>query len=209
MNLLKKILSRTFLVVTLVAGILFLVAIFFSPSIAGPIKTDLTLLIENAAAILIKQEKNIVGLPVKLKIPEINVDSSIEYVGLTPEGAMDVPRGPVNVGWFDQGSRPGDVGSSVIAGHFGWKDNIPAVFDNLHELQKGDQIYLEDDRGQTFIFVVSRTQEFNPDADASEIFGSRDGKAHLNLITCQGKWSESLKNRPKRLVVFTDLEQVK
>ena len=49
---------------------------------------------------------------------------AVEDVGLTPGGAMDVPKGPSDVAWFDLGPRPGEVGSAVIAGHEGWKDNI-------------------------------------------------------------------------------------
>jgi len=67
-------------------------------------------------------------------IPSINIDAAIEYVGLTSNGAMAVPKGPNDVGWFELGPRPGDIGSAVIAGHDGWKDGIPAVFDNLSKL---------------------------------------------------------------------------
>lgn len=32
----------------------------------------------------------LLGLPLRLTIPSIHVDSSINYVGLTPEGKMDI-----------------------------------------------------------------------------------------------------------------------
>src|ERR1035437_3088718 len=56
-------------------------------------------------------------LPIRLKIPKINADAPVEYVGLAPDGSMGVPAGPNNVGWFDLGPRPGNIGSAVIAGH--------------------------------------------------------------------------------------------
>ena len=68
------------------------------------------------------------GLPVRLKIPIINVDSAIEDALITPDGKMDVPAGSVNVAWFALGPPPGQVGSSVIGGHFGIKSGIPFVF---------------------------------------------------------------------------------
>src|SRR3989338_7815462 len=55
------------------------------------------------------------SLPVRLKVPKINIDATIEYVGLTPQGAMGVPRGPVNVAWYQLGPRPGEEGSAVLA----------------------------------------------------------------------------------------------
>jgi hypothetical protein len=72
----------------------------------------------------------------RLKIPKINVDANIDSVGLTVSGAMDVPEGPNDVAWFNLGSRPGEEGTSIIDGHSGWKDNIPAVFDDLYKLKK-------------------------------------------------------------------------
>jgi len=146
------------------------------------------------------------GLPVRIRIPKINVNAVVEYVGLTPDNAMDVPKEPANVAWLDLGPRPGEKGSAVISGHYGWKNGIPAVFDDLHLLQKGDIISIEDTQGMTTTFVVRNTQIYDQYGDASSIFGSNDGKAHLNLITCEGVWDSVKKSYSGRLVVFTDKE---
>ena len=146
------------------------------------------------------------GLPIHLTIQKINVDALVEYMGLTPQGAMAVPKGPVDVGWYSLGPRPGEVGSAVLAGHEGWKDAQPAVFDTLHTLSKGDSVSVEDDKGVTISFVVREIRTYNQIADASSVFGSTDGKAHLNLITCEGVWDPSTKTYANRLVVFTDKE---
>jgi LPXTG-site transpeptidase (sortase) family protein len=147
-----------------------------------------------------------IGLPVRFKIPKIKVDAAFENVGLTSSIAMDTPKGPDNVGWFDLGPRPGEKGSAVVAGHYGWKNNRPAVFDNLHELEMGDKIYVVDDRGATTTFVVSEIGNYDENGDASSIFSSNDGRAHLNLITCEGTWNAAEKSYSNRLVVFTNEE---
>ena len=147
-----------------------------------------------------------IGLPKRLKIPSIKVDAPVEYVGLTSDGAMDVPKDAVNVGWFNLGRRPGENGSAVIAGHFGTINNVPQVFNNLHKLRKDDKIYIEDDKGVNIIFVVREIQRYGKDDDSSGIFGSSDGKAHLNLITCAGVWNKAEKTFSERLVVFTHKE---
>lgn len=149
-------------------------------------------------------EQTNLGLPVTLKIPRINVDATIEYVGVTSEGRMGVPKGPAEVAWYKFGPRPGETGSAVIAGHSGWKNNKPAVFDNLNKLQKGDKIYIEDEKGVVVTFVVREKRLYDPNADATDVFSSTDGKIHLNLITCEGVWDEVTKSRSKRLIVFTD-----
>ncbi|HET7099351.1 MAG TPA: class F sortase [Patescibacteria group bacterium] len=144
------------------------------------------------------------GLPVRLKIPVIGVDSTIEDALITKDGRMDVPAGSKNVAWFSLGPHPGQVGSAVIGGHFGIQNGVPFVFYNLDKLKSGDKIYIEDDSGHTLAFVVRSISSFDRNADATTVFTSGDGLAHLNLITCEGIWNQVNDTYPQRLVVFTD-----
>ncbi len=146
------------------------------------------------------------SLPVLIKIPSIKVNAKIEQVGITKTGAMGSPVGPKEVGWFSLGIKPGDIGSSVLDGHSGWKNNIPAVFDDLYKVKIGDKIYVTDDKGITKIFIVKVIKRLDPKADATSVFTSKDGKAHLNLITCTGLWNTILKSHSQRLVIFSDME---
>lgn len=149
------------------------------------------------------------GLPMRLKIPKINVDSAVEYVGLASDGTMDVPKERDKTAWFNLGSRPGENGSAVISGHYGRQNNEGSVFDDLHKLRKGDKIYTEDENGKIISFVVRESRRYDPETkstDNADIFGSIDGKPHLNLITCEGVWDENTQQYTKRLVVFADIE---
>lgn len=167
---------------------------------------DASIVVENTD-VFIEPEEKILGLPLRLKIPTLNIDSVIEYVGLTKDGAMDVPKDQNNVGWLEIGNRPGEIGSAVLAGHYGWKNKKPSVFDSLYKLQKDDKIYIEDSLGNIISFTVRESKRYDQNATATEVFGSNDGLAHLNLITCEGIWDETSKSYPTRLVVFTDKEQ--
>ncbi len=145
--------------------------------------------------------------PVRLKIPNINVNSAIEEVSLTSSGAVGVPKGIANVGWFNLGPRPGQTGNSIIVGHYGWyKNGTPAIFNNINKLKPGDKIYVQDDKGVTITFVVRELKTFDSSEDTSGVFSLDDGKAHLNLITCEGIWDKTQKTYSSRLVVFTDKE---
>ncbi|MDO8667957.1 MAG: class F sortase [bacterium] len=145
------------------------------------------------------------GRPVSLKIPKINVDAAVEYVGLTSQGEMDVPKGPSDVAWFKFGARPGDNGSAVIAGHHGrWKNGQGSVFDDLNKLSEGDKLYIEDEKGEIATFVVRESRRYDPKADARDVFNSNDGGSHLNLIVCDGVWDKATKSYSQRLVVFAD-----
>ncbi len=149
---------------------------------------------------------NIFGLPVRLKIPKINVDSVVEHVGLTNDGTIGTPADQNNVAWFNLGQRPGDNGSAVMSGHYGWKDGKESVFDNLYKLRKGDQISVEDDKGIIINFVVREIRRYDVGAVASSVFVSVDDSSHLNLITCEGDWNKNSNSYSQRLVVFADRE---
>jgi LPXTG-site transpeptidase (sortase) family protein len=144
------------------------------------------------------------GLPVRLKIPAISVNSAIEDALITPDGRMDVPAGSLDVAWFALGPHPGQVGSAVIGGHFGINNGVKFVFYDLDKLTVGDKVYVEDDRGNTLAFQVRSIKLFDRDADATTVFTSQDGLAHLNLITCEGVWNQVNGTYPQRRVVFTD-----
>lgn len=143
------------------------------------------------------------GLPLRLKIPSINVNVAIEYVGVTSQGAMGVPTNTTTVGWFDYGPRPGERGSAVIAGHFDGEHGDAGVFAHLSELKEGDKIFVEYRQGISIPFIVRTRRLYDP-GYASDVFSRSDG-AHLNLITCDGVWEGNKKSYSKRLVIFTDM----
>lgn len=200
-----KILLRQPLLIVILIGLIISSIYFFYFIPQKSISKNSKFIVENYFNIPSQEQENF-GLPVRLRIPVINVDAIVKYVGLTPDGAMDISKGPDDVAWFQPGSRPGEIGSAVISGHYGWKNNIPAAFDNLHRLQKGDKLYIEDDKGVVIAFVVRESRVYNWDANASGVFNSNDGKAHLNLVTCGGSWDKVKRNYSNRLVVFTDKE---
>ena len=197
-----KILPRWTLLIVILTGLALSLGFIFYFVHKSPVQNGVALPIENAV-VLPKQAQASFGLPMRLKIPKINVDAAVEFVALAPDGAMDVPKDQKDVAWFELGPRPGENGSAVMAGHYGAK---ASVFDNLYKLRKGDKLYVEDDKGAVVSFVVRENRRYDPNADASGVFGSSDGKAHLNLVTCEGIWNKISKSYPKRLVVFTDKE---
>ena len=187
------------------SGFVLFATLLFNFIPKNSIQGNLELPIKNVAT-LSNQEQVSVELPVRLKIPVISVDSAVIPVGFTSDGEMGVPKNPAEVAWFNLGPRPGESGSAVIAGHYGWENNIPAVFDNLHKLRKGDKVYVEDEKGTTITFIVREIRTYGKDEAALDVFSSSDGKAHFNLVTCTGAWNTEEKTRSERLIVFTDKE---
>ncbi|MEI6510794.1 MAG: class F sortase [Candidatus Uhrbacteria bacterium] len=145
-----------------------------------------------------------VGIPARIRIQRIGIDAVVESVGLTKDGAMDVPALPLDAGWYSYGQRPGETGSAVIDGHVDWYAGQTGAFKNLKDARPGDEIVIEDDAGAVVTFVVREIRTYDAAADATAVFVSDDGNAHLNLITCGGKWDKLAGQYPDRLVVFAD-----
>lgn len=145
--------------------------------------------------------------PARLIIPRIKVNAKLESVGLTRQGAVGVPKGLTNAGWFNGGPLPGETGAAVITGHFGrWLNGTQGVFNNLSKLRVGDKLYTKNKSGVVTTFVVRKIKNYDKNEIAEEIFISNDDQAHLNLITCAGAWNKITKSYSRRLVVFADKE---
>lgn len=146
----------------------------------------------------------IFGVPLRIGIPSIAVDADVEKVSLAADGSMGVPKDPLNAAWYELGPHPGEIGNAVIVGHVNWIKGATGVFADLRKLKPGDVIDVQDDGGAIIAFVVRERRKYDAAADATGIFVSHDGKAHLNLITCDGSWVKSAKQYSERLVVFAD-----
>jgi len=144
-----------------------------------------------------------VGLPVRVIIPSIGVDASVEQVGVTADGAMDTPADPWNTGWYAPGAKPGQTGNAAIAGHVDYHGIGPVVFWDLNKLAVGAEVLLVTDAGQTLRFMVRGSEYYTDDnAPLRDIFGPAN-TVNLNLITCGGTFDPTTRHYDQRLVVFT------
>lgn len=118
---------------------------------------------------------------------------------------MSAPKNIVDVGWFSEGTVPGERGSAVIAGHFDAEIGKTGVFNNLNRLKPDDKILVINSFGATTTFIVQKTGVYIP-GYVADVFVSNDDGTHLNLITCDGSWDEAKQSFTKRLVIFADIE---
>lgn len=156
---------------------------------------------------LLKPQSNTTADPVRLVIPSIGVNASVETVGILNNGDLATPtHSPWNdVGWFVSGPQPGQQGSAVIDGHLDRPGGYPAVFWNLRYIHVGERVTVIGESGKTLNFSVTRVAFYAPQAaPIQEIFGNSGG-TYLNLITCAGDWIPSQHQTTLRLVVYTTL----
>ena len=139
------------------------------------------------------------GKPVWLKIPRINVDSSIMQ--------MDVQGGEYQVPSFDVGhhadsANPGVVGNSVYNGHL---ETIDAgrVFARLREVAANDAVYVYT-KTHRYDWVVEEVRTV-PNTDTSFIAPSSDTR--ITMYTCAGSYDPRTRDYTHRLVVVGKLVQ--
>lgn len=182
--------------ITVLAAIVFSItlyrAVFYAATDEIPLPpeyTDIALANKDSAA-----------YPVMLSIPKINVEANITDVGITSRGNMGTPSNYSDVGWYRYGILPGELGSAVMAGHVDNGLSLPGVFANLKNVEKGDDVYVTDKRGEKLHFIVSAIDTYDFDDKNTNVFKEKDNRI-LRLITCTGTWVSEYKTHNQRLVV--------
>lgn len=147
--------------------------------------------------------------PVSLRVAAIDVDADVTELGLTDEGAMEVPRGDVYdlPGWYVHGPRPGEPGPAVIGGHVDSRTG-PSVFHRLGALEPGDRIEIGYDDGTVARFTVDRGERHPKEAfPFEEVFGDTSAP-ELRLITCGGAFDHGARSYDDNIVVFATYDDV-
>ncbi|TMD68282.1 MAG: DUF11 domain-containing protein, partial [Chloroflexi bacterium] len=143
-------------------------------------------------------------IPYRLRIPALGIDTTVEAVGVTPQGLMDVPGNAWDAAWLQTGVKPGAPGQAIIDGHL---DSVKgsAIFGDLHRLRPGDRIYVSDATGNQLTFSVTALQVAPLDGFPTlRVFGPASGRL-LNLITCAGHFDAARRTYDHRLVVSASL----
>ena len=140
--------------------------------------------------------------PVALQIPAIGVRTRLVQLGITRQGTLQVPSSPSVAGWYTGSPRPGEIGSSIIAGHI---DSFlgPGVFYRLRELHPGDRIYVRQADGRSAVFEVTAVHQY-PKAQfpAAAVYGPVPD-AELRLITCGGTFDNATRSYLSNIVVYS------
>ena len=139
-------------------------------------------------------------LPLRLAIPRLGVDGLVIAVGLAPDGSMEVPQRPQDVGWYQYSARPGAKGNSVLAGHLNWY-GVDGVFRRLAETVPGEAVIVRAADGEERTYAVEWHQEWPlTTAPVGKVFEPLDVPA-LTLITCGGRWNAATQRYDTRVVV--------
>lgn len=149
-----------------------------------------------------------VDTPATLSIPAIDVESTVQPLGLNSDGSLEVPaRGPLydEAGWFTGSPRPGQYGPAVVLGHVNGRGGVPSVFFRLAELHAGDVVTVDRADGSAATFEVYLTERYPKDQfPTAAVYGDTAGP-ELRLITCAGTWDAAVGHYRDNTVVYARL----
>ncbi len=145
--------------------------------------------------------KSLYFTPKRLYASETAIDIQLEEVGVESTGHLQTPASWDTGGWYYKSSKAGDKGNIIINAHYDTNSGAPAAFWELKNLANGDKVFLFDDLGRSYTYIVSEIFYIDvSDPDRLKIFENNDNVSELTLVTCGGVWVPS-DGYNKRLVV--------
>lgn len=144
-------------------------------------------------------------IPVRLEVSSVGINAKVESVGTDGNGAMKTPSSFSTVAWYSKGSKPGEPGNAVIAGHVNNALTKAGVFEYLSSVSVGDIVTVTDESGRQLRYAVRDIEEYPTDDAPTDIIFARSGPSQLALITCAGDWDAKAHSFNQRLVVFAEL----
>jgi hypothetical protein len=142
------------------------------------------------------------GTPVRITIPSLGISAPISSSAIDlPRGVLGIPTDIHRVGWWGDGSSPGNRrGAILIAGH---RDSARAgagAFFKLAAAQPGELIQLVTAGGSRFAYRVATIRSY-PKAGLPTTVYATDGPPRLVLVTCGGPFNTATGHYRDNIVV--------
>lgn len=141
--------------------------------------------------------------PTAVRIAALRVDAPVQVVGVGSEGALIVPHSPMDVGWYQGGSAPGEPGVALLTSHVDTRAEGRGVFAGLVDLDEGDTITVVTADGLEQRWrVTARTQHLKTELP-SDLF-ARSGPPVLALVTCGGPFDLTTRTYRDNVIVWAE-----
>ncbi|GAA3601360.1 hypothetical protein GCM10022199_00980 [Marihabitans asiaticum] len=149
-----------------------------SPSAAAPV-------VQAAPTPTTPEATETPGPPTRLAIPALAATLPVTPVGVSEQGAMEIPDDPRTAGWYRYGPGPGEAGATVLTAHVDSRERGPGPLAGLRTLDSGDELTVTAD-GQPHRYRVLEVYTAGKDElDLDAVF-RRDGREALHVVTCGG-----------------------
>ncbi len=151
------------------------------------------------------------GEVVSMRLPSLEVEASIERIGLVEgRNQLDVPEW-YNVGWYEIYDKPGFGTSSLFSAHKDYYPDKRGPFYALGNLRTGDQIIVEMDDGREYVYEVFLQRRYVasefPVGDLIRSHSAKDptlrrppDEEWIALYTCGGEFVASRPGGPGQYI---------
>jgi LPXTG-site transpeptidase (sortase) family protein len=144
------------------------------------------------------------ALPRIITIPELNIETYIQQVGVDQYKRIAVPSNIYLTGWFIDSAKPGESGVSIIDGHMGGRYE-KGIFKELDKLSVDDKFYITYGDGRDVYFQVKEVKTVSIDEAEEVLYKKLDNiDKQLNLITCGGEYNKQ-SGYDKRVIVIAQM----
>ncbi len=146
--------------------------------------------------------------PVRLRIDSLNIDMTVEPVGLAADGAMQLPENPADAAWYRFGAWPASgQGSTVIAAHVDSLKYDIGPMARLPQATAGTQIVVTTADGADIVYVVAdEGMVVKRDVPWDSVF-DRTGESRLTIVTCGGEFDYERRTYLSNVIVTAYPEQ--
>ncbi len=141
----------------------------------------------------------------RLDLPTLGVAAPVTEVRVRPNGELEVPALPSQVGWWADGAEPGSgTGSVVIDGHVDSARYGRGAFFRLRDLAVGDPVDVATAEGDRFSYRVTAVQQYPKDQlPWAEVF-SQEVPERLVLVTCGGDFDRASRRYTDNVVAYAE-----
>ncbi|NUP78868.1 MAG: class F sortase [Nonomuraea sp.] len=121
------------------------------------------------------------------------------------DGTLSVPGTAQEVGLYDAGPTPGQLGPAVLAAHVDTPAGVPGIFANLRQVKTGDLVKISRQDGTHLSFTVDRVDSFRKTQfPTHQVYDGDFTHAEIRLVTCGGPTDDRNEYRDN-VIVFGHL----
>lgn len=140
--------------------------------------------------------------PVRVQVPDLEIDMPVDPAGVAPEGDMELPEGADVAAWYEFGPAPASpAGSTLLAAHVdSWTTGV-GPFARLRDVAPGAAVVVTAADGTAYEYRVRDVVRVPKDTAPVGEWFDRAGPRRLVLVTCGGAFDREVGHYADNVVV--------
>ncbi|QCB95434.1 class F sortase [Cellulomonas shaoxiangyii] len=140
--------------------------------------------------------------PVRVQVPDLEIDMPVEPAGVAPEGDMELPDRADVAAWYEFGPAPAaPAGSTLLAAHVDSRTTGVGPFARLRDVGAGTAVVVTTADGATYEYRVRDVVRVPKDTAPVGEWFDRAGAPRLVLVTCGGAFDRDVGHYSDNVVV--------